>query len=130
MPETRTPLQVKKDLREQGTELKPMIHRGAQKEVAEKIGKDPSYVTAVLNGRRWDLEVIEEIIKLAKAEGANLEKLPKEINMKPSLTFRDKKFAALLRGQVETGTAPSSRHAITQRIIREMTEQEKTITKQ
>jgi hypothetical protein len=80
MSETRRPIEVKRDLSTQITALKPMLHhRGVQKEVAKKIGKDPSYVTAVLNGRRWDLEVIEEIIKLAKKNLRRAEKAESEI---------------------------------------------------
>ncbi|MFK8007939.1 MAG: hypothetical protein AB8H03_16400 [Saprospiraceae bacterium] len=79
MSETRTPLQVKKDLRNQVAELKPLLHRGAIKEVAEKIGKGASFVTEVLAGRRWDLEVIEEIIKLAKKNLKRAEKAELDI---------------------------------------------------
>ena len=66
MSETRTPLQVKKDLRNQVAGLKPMMHRGAQKEIAEKLGIDSSYVAQVLAGRRWDLNVIEELLKIGQ----------------------------------------------------------------
>jgi len=65
MSETRTPIEVKRDLRNQISELKEMLHRGARKEIAEKLDVSDSYVREVLAGRRWDLNVIEELLKVA-----------------------------------------------------------------
>ena len=64
MSETRTPIEVKRELRSQISELKEMLHRGAQKEIAEKLEISDSYVREVpleasLNKNRWNFRSAE-----------------------------------------------------------------------
>ncbi len=66
MSETRTPIEVKRDLRNQVAALKEMLHHGARKELAKELNISDSYVRDVLAGRRWDLRVIEGLIGIAK----------------------------------------------------------------
>jgi len=66
MGEERTPMQVKRDLRSQMKELKPLLHRGAHQEVAKKLKISDSTVGEVVAGRRWDLNVIEALIEIGK----------------------------------------------------------------
>ena len=66
MAEPRTPIEVKRDLRNQVAALKEMLHHGARKELAKELNISDSYVRDVLAGRRWDLGVIEGLIGIAK----------------------------------------------------------------
>lgn len=67
MSETRTPMQIKKELRAKVKELKPFLPRGTAQEVAKKLNCKADHVYDVIGARRWDLEVIEEIAKIGEA---------------------------------------------------------------
>lgn len=66
MSETRTPMQVKRELKARMKELKPMLHRGAHGEIAAKLDVSKSFVGEVVAGRRWDLNVIEALIEVGE----------------------------------------------------------------
>lgn len=66
MSEKRTPMAVKRDLKAKMKELKPMIPRGTQQKIATELNLSTSYISDVVVGRRWDLDVVEALIKIGK----------------------------------------------------------------
>ncbi len=66
MSETRTPMQVKRELKARMKDLKPLLHRGAHGEISEKLAVSKSFISEVVAGRRWDLNVIEALIEVGE----------------------------------------------------------------
>ena len=77
----KTPMEKKKELRARVKELKPLIPSGIFKKVAEDLGLSRQIVSDVLAGRRWNLDIIEALIKIGEKElkrvDAALQKLDK-----------------------------------------------------
>mgnify|MGYP000111984484 CR=1 FL=1 len=69
----RTPIEVKRELKSRMQELKPLLHRGAHGEIGGRLGVSQSFVSEVVAGRRWDLNVIEELIRVGTE---NLNRVP------------------------------------------------------
>ena len=76
MSEKKLPIQHKRELRAKMKELKPLIQGGAIKQLAEELGISANLIYDVVGGRRWNLDVIEGLIKigqqnLKRVEAAN-----------------------------------------------------------
>ena len=66
MPEKKLPIQLKRELRAKMKELKPLIRGGAIKQLAEELEVSANLIYDVVGGRRWNLEVIEGLIKIGQ----------------------------------------------------------------
>ena len=69
-------------LKQKIKDMKPLIPKNAAKAVAEKMdGRfSQSYVYDILNGRKFNLEIAEELLKLAKENELRAIKLEKNID--------------------------------------------------
>ena len=59
-------IEQKKRIRKKVKDLKPFLPRGTVKIVADEIGKSEDYVYDVKNGRRWDLDILEALLRIAE----------------------------------------------------------------
>ena len=66
MSEQRLPIQLKRELRAKMKELKPLIQGGAIGKLADELGISANLIYDVVGGRRWNLEVIEGLIKIGQ----------------------------------------------------------------
>ncbi len=70
----RTPKELKAELRARAKELKPVLPKGFAEIVEKETGKSRTFIYDVMSGRRWDLQVIEELIKVGKNHLKRVEK--------------------------------------------------------
>ena len=80
MSEKRLPIQLKMELRAKVKELKPLIAGGAIQRLAEEMDISASLIYDVVGGRRWNLEVIEELIKIGQKNLKRVEAANKAID--------------------------------------------------
>mgnify|MGYP000462882073 CR=1 FL=1 len=80
MSEKRLPIQLKRELRAKVKELKPLIAGGAIQRLAEEMDISASLIYDVVGGRRWNLEVIEELIKIGQKNLKRVEAANKAID--------------------------------------------------
>ncbi len=80
MSEKRLPIQLKRELRAKVKELKPLIAGGVIQRLAEEMDISASLIYDVVGGRRWNLEVIEELIKIGQKNLKRVEAANKAID--------------------------------------------------
>ena len=62
MSEKKLPIQLKRELREKLTKLRPLIPKGAIKKLSLELDMSTNIVYDVIGGRRWNLDIIERLI--------------------------------------------------------------------
>lgn len=80
MSEQKLPIQQKRELRAKMKELKPLIAGGTVRQLAEDMGISATLVYDVIAGRRWNLDVIENLITIGKKNLKRVEKANKEMD--------------------------------------------------
>lgn len=80
MQEKKLPIQQKRELRAKMKELKPLIAGGTVRQLAEDMGISATLVYDVIAGRRWNLEVIENLITIGKKNLKRVEKANQEMD--------------------------------------------------
>ena len=80
MSEQRLPIQIKRELRAKMKELKPLIAGGTVRKLAEDMGISATLVYDVIAGRRWNLDVIENLITIGKKNLKRVEKADQEMD--------------------------------------------------
>ena len=79
MSEKKLPIQLKRELRAKMKELKPLIRGGAIKQLAEELDVSANLIYDVVGGRRWNLEVIEGLIKIRWLNDGDVDIVPAHV---------------------------------------------------
>lgn len=77
--EKKLNLAMKKEIREQAKNLKPFLPQGSVPKVAKILNVSDALCYDVIAGRRWNLEVLEELIKEGKRNKKRAEKALAEL---------------------------------------------------
>ena len=72
--------EVKKRIRAKIKELKPYLPRGTAKALAEQFKVSASLIYDVMEGRSWNIEIAEELVKLCKVNEERVRKLDEELD--------------------------------------------------
>ena len=80
MSEERLPLEMKKEIRAKAAYLRPLMPRGTVQNIAKELEFSHQYVSDVLAGRRWDLDVLERLIAIGEKNLKRAEAAEKKLD--------------------------------------------------
>lgn len=80
MAKERLPQELKKEIRAKAAYLRPLMPRGTVQTIAKELDFSHQYVSDVLAGRRWDLDVLEKLIAVGEKNLKRAEIIDKKLD--------------------------------------------------